>query len=156
MENQEPSLTPEVNPEFKEVLEIPSPDTEPSTKPEQQEFDFVPKEETIKVGNTTVVFREPTEEQLPTKAVPSADTGFVGQDFFSEGQEWQATSIGQSTTGNELQVVKRMGGDGYRLRWRDNGVVKAEFAGWYTTYQKAEEAARLHLALLWDEARRVG
>lgn len=144
-----------MNPEFKEASETPSPDTESSIE-EQIEFDFYPEEEVIEVGNTKIIFREPTEEELPTREVPRADTGFIGQDFFGEGEQWVATTIGKSPTGNELQVTKRREGTGYVLRWSKRGELAAKFSGWYTTYEKAEEAARLLLSLMWEDARKAG
>jgi hypothetical protein len=140
--------------ESEEVSEILSPDTEDSI---EESYDFIPKkEEVIKAGNTTVVFREPTEEQLPTKEVPMAQSGFIGKDYFSDMNEWQATVIGQTPNGNNLQITKRQEGTGYELSLRNGGSMPAKYSGWYTTYEKAEEAARLFLSLQWEEARTKG
>lgn len=130
------------------------------------DFDFIPKEaeeapeveapsreETITVGATKVVFREPTEEELPTRPRPREDTGFIGQDFFSNDGEWVATSVGQSPAGNALRVVKRRDGGGYELSWT-SGELPNHLRGWFTTFDKAEAAARVYLAGLWDEARK--
>lgn len=149
----------EVKTEQEEVFETPSPDTE---EPEQLEFEFMPEEtvkepaeEIIQVGKTKVIFREPTEEELPSKAVPRADTGFIGQEFFSNAGEWTATVVGSSPNGNQLQVTKRPDGVGYVLGWRNGGTIPSKYAGWYTTFEKAEHTARIHLSELWDEARKA-
>lgn len=154
----------EVKTEPAEASEILSPDTDKQID-EQLEFDFLPqeeapaedeapkKEEVIQVGKTKVVFREPTEEELPTRAVTRADGGIIGQDFFSQDGEWTATVVGQSPNGNKLQVTKRPDGVGYILGWRNGGMVPSKYAGWYTTFEKAEHSARIHLSELWEEAR---
>jgi hypothetical protein len=161
----------EVKTEQKEVSETPSPVTE--SEQLEMDFDFLPKEEAenegpsapeakkvkeevIMAGDTKVIFREPTSEELPTQAVPQAHTGVIGQNFFSEGQEWQATVVGKSPSGNQLQITKRHDGTGYQLGWRNGGEVPARYSGWYTTYEKAETSARLHLAELWEVARKAG
>ena len=132
--------------ESKEVFETPSPDTE---------FEFMP-EEVIEVGGTTVIFREPTEQQLPTSNVTRADGGIIGQNYFDSSNEWTATVIGESPRGAALQVTKRPNGVGYTISYRDGGNVPNDLSGWFTTYDKAEVAARAYLAGLWDQARKEG
>ena len=137
--------------EFEEVSETLSQDTEYDFIPKE-----VPKEEVIVAGKTKVIFREPTEEELPTKEVPMAESGFIGKDYFSDMNEWQATGVGKTPSGNIVQITKRHEGTGYELSLRNGGTMPAKYTGWYTTYEKAEEAARLFLSLQWDEARTKG
>ena len=173
MANQEHNTTPEVKMESEEVSEILSQDTEMVTEEEDVvSYDFLPsepfkeeatpkkaaskKEEVITTGQTKVIFREPTEEDLPTKEVPLAESGFIGKDYFSDMNEWQATVVGKTPSGNQLQITKRREGTGYELSLRNGGTMPAKYTGWYTTYEKAEEAARLFLSLQWEEARTKG
>jgi hypothetical protein len=155
MEDQDQMDTQEVNPELKEAFETVSPDTE-----NFDEVPFVPPvvqpmvQEVFQVGDTKVVFREPTEAELPTKPVPNKDQGIIGQDFFGTGEDWQATSIGESPGGARLQVTKKPEGTGYILSWRDGGELPMHLRGWYTSYDRAEVAARGHLATLWEKARK--
>jgi hypothetical protein len=142
--------------EPEEVSEILSQDTE-------VEYDFLPKEEEasgeeapaqeeITIGETKVIFREPTEQELPIERVPREDGGFIGQDFFTEDQEWKKTTIGKTPGGMEIAVIKRRDGVGYELSSGVNGGrLPSRLEGWFTTYDKAEVAARTYLHELWDQ-----
>ena len=135
----------------------PSPVTEPGIdEPEQLEFEFMPQDEVIEVGDTKVVFREPTEEELPSREVSRADGGIIKSDFFTGDKEWAATVVGKSPAGASLQITKRREGTGYVLSYRDGGNVPNHLSGWFTTFDKAESAGRAYLAGLWDQARKAG
>jgi hypothetical protein len=143
--------------EQEEVFETPSQDTE---IPLEDQYDFLPQEEAAPDNapkkQEEVTFREPTEEELPRERVARSDSGFIGQNFFGEGDDWVATVVGTSPTGNSLQVTKKQDGVGYQLNWRDGGSMPAHLTGWYTTFDKAEVAARVHLHELWEKARKAG
>lgn len=109
------------------------------------------------MGNTTVKFiepepEEPTAEQRPLDQVPQANTGFIGQDFFTSDDQWAKTVIGELPGGKVVQVVKRAEGQGYEIQYQ-GGNIPAELQGWFTTYEKAEGAARVYLASKWEESR---
>lgn len=90
--------------------------------------------EEFTVGDSTVVF----QEEAPMSATEGAK---IGSDFWDPDQEWVATSIGKTESGNEVQVIKRTGGSGYELRLKDGGHLPAIYTGWYTSYDKARDAA---------------
>jgi len=99
---------------------------------------------------------EPAPEQNPTDKVPMADTGRVGQDFFNREEEWSATVLGETPEGKNLQVMKGKGNqsNGFYLGWREGlGDKPKEISGWFTSYDKAEQAGRVYLNKQWDEAR---
>lgn len=149
--------------ESKEASETLSPVTEPEQV--EIEYDFVPeedshptrfpppspKEETITVGTTKVIFREPTEKELPTSPVAREDGGFIGKDFFTDANEWKSTLVGNTPNGAGVSIVKRPEGTGYKLS--STGSLPESLKGWFTTYQKAEEAARVYLVGMWEKAR---
>lgn len=120
-------------------------------------YDFVDDTvtEEFSVGETKVIFREPTEQELPREEVPRNDGGFIGKNFFTDDGEWKNTVIGKSPNGAELCVTKRLGGMGYELRY-NGGKLPTKLTGWFTSYDKAEEAARIYLAEMWDQARKQG
>lgn len=93
-------------------------------------------EEVVQVEDTTVVFRE---------EVPMAEEGHIGGDFWNSDQEWAATQIGQTKGGKTVQVVKRSEGMGYEVNFREGGEKPAQLDGWFTSYDKAEQAARTYL-----------
>lgn len=95
------------------------------------------------------VFKEPTEEQRPSDSVPQEHEGVIGTDFWNSEGDWAATVIGETPDGNKLQVMKRPDGVGYRIGWRNGGVVPPECEGWFTSYDKAEQAARTYLNKNW-------
>lgn len=149
MEDLNHTATPEVKTESEEVSEILSQDTDTVL------YDFVDgvrKEEVITAGDTTAVFREPTEQDLPTGHIHREDTGYIGKDFFGDDENWKATVVGKSPAGAELAVTKRAIGNGYELMYR-RGTLPDSLRGWYTTFDKAAEAGRVYLAQLWEEAR---
>lgn len=151
--------TPVQKTEQKEVFETPSLGTSDDVA-----YDFIDKEEAtpeaktdtkeevITSGKTKVIFREPTEEELPTAEVPRADGGFIGKNFFSDEQEWKSTLIGKTPNGAGLHITKRYEGVGYQLKF-DGGMLPAKLSGWYTTFDKAQTAARTYLSQSWDDAR---
>lgn len=96
-----------------------------------------------------VVFKEP--EQDFTKQIQGEAEGAVTSDFWNT-EGWAATEVGETPNGNLLQIVKREGGAGYRLGLRNGGVLPNEMTGWYTSFQKAEDAGRIWLAQEWDKA----
>lgn len=112
------------------------------------------KEEVIETTEATVTFREPTEEQLPTQIVPMDQIGYIGQNFFSDDDEWHSTVIGETPGGAQLQITKCPDTVGYEMSWRHGGEMPAALKGWYTSYSKAEVAARTYLHQLWAEARK--
>lgn len=93
----------------------------------------------------------PTEEQNPTDKVEQKQEGIIGQDFFDKNNEWSATVLGELPTGEHLQVMKRAE-HGYYLAYREGlKSVPREIQGWWTNYDKAEQAGRVYLNQLWDQ-----
>ena len=126
--------------ETKEVLEQPS-DIDTSFFPEDSEV--------LEKDGVTAAFVEPTEEQLPKEEVPMAQQGYIGKDYFGD-DEWEATTIGEFPMGGILSVVKDKTSSFYRLK-KSNGSVAQQYAGMYTSYDRAEKAAREYLAATWEE-----
>ena len=79
--------------------------------------------------------------------VPSAEIGGLRSSYESE--EWVATVIGQTPTGGVLQVLKRSDGSGYKIGIQGGGRTPNNLEGWFTSYPKAEQAARLYLNQCW-------
>ena len=92
---------------------------------------------------------EPTEEQLPKEEVPMAQQGYIGKDYFGD-DDWEATTIGEFPAGGLLSVVKDNTSSFYHLK-KSNGSVAQEYSGMYTSYDRAEKAARQYLATKWEE-----
>lgn len=97
----------------------------------------------------------PTPEQNPTDKVSPAHTGTVDQDFFNKEEQWTATVIGELPTGETIQIKKKNdnAGAGFYVSYREGlKTVPKPYDGWYTSYDKAEQAARVFLNRSWDEA----
>lgn len=94
---------------------------------------------------------EPTEEQRPHDSVRAAHEGSIGTNFFDQSEDWKATVIGETPGGAKVQVNKREDGTGYRISFHEGGTLPAELSGWFTTYDKAEQAARGYLNRKWEE-----
>lgn len=98
---------------------------------------------------TEVVFKEP--EQDFSQEIKQEAEGIVGSNFW-DNSDWAATAIGETPNGNVLQIVKREDGAGYKLGLRNGGNLPNEMTGWYTSFQKTEDAGRIWLAQEWDKA----
>ena len=146
MEDQDLNTTQEVSQEQKEVSETPS-DTSNDVDLSFMDEDKV---EEIEVGDTTVVFKEPTKEQRPKDTVRNEHEGTIGTDFWNPEGDWKSTVIGETPNGGRLQVMKREEGVGYRLAWQNGGVLPPECEGWFTSYDKAEQSARAYLNRIWE------
>lgn len=137
--------------EEKEASEQPSDVQEAQTEGEQE---APVAEETFEVGDTKVVFKEPTEADNPTdRYISRTDTGRIGNNFFSSENEWEATVIGRTPSNKEMQVVKRSDGHGYTIQWRQGGQIPDELQGWFTSYDKASQAGLVYLNKMWDKER---
>ena len=119
------------------------PVTEPVAEP-------VAEPEIFTAGETTVIFKEESDTLNPKDTVPSKNTGTIGSDYFNSEDQWSATVVGETPTGNPLRIKKREGGSGYQLS-AEKGPLPARYQGWYTSYDKAEVDARLYLNQLWEE-----
>lgn len=94
----------------------------------------------------TEVAEAPEAYQDPGE-VPMAEQedARIDSDFWNQDDEWKATVIGETPTGNEVQVAKRPEGSGYILQLRKGGELPAAYKGWYTSYDKARDAGRVYL-----------
>lgn len=71
--------------------------------------------------------------------------GNISSDFWDQDHEWVATKIGETRDGKTVQVVKRNDGMGYEVNFREGGAKPSDMEGWFTSYDKAEQAARAYL-----------
>lgn len=97
--------------------------------------------------------REPTPEQNPTEKVQHDNEGAIGHDFFDRDNQWQAAVLGELPTGKTLQVKQKKdnSGTGFYLCYREGlEKVPPQIGGWFTSYDKAEQAGRTYLNQQWD------
>ena len=85
------------------------------------------------------------DRALVTDAVPRTPQKPITQDYWSDDEEWAATSIGSTSDGKEVIVKKRPDGSGYIIRYNGPGDIPKALNGWYTTYDRAEKQARTWL-----------
>lgn len=101
---------------------------------------------------------EPVEEWPVADGVPKPyldgpvaqnpkDAGPIGNDFWNKDKdgEWHATVIGETPGGKTLQVMKKKDGAGYLIAFNPGGELPRVLQGTWTSYDRAEKAARLWL-----------
>ena len=114
----------------------PTEQLEVSEQPSDVDESFL-AEEVIPVGDAEVVFK--TDPDDIVQAVD--DDARVGSDFWTDDGDWKATVVWTTPGGADLQVVKRSEGAGYKLQYSTGGVLPGIYSGWYTSFDKAKEAA---------------
>lgn len=123
------------------------------TKEKKQDMAVEDQKATSEVKTDTKEVSEPEASSKGAyleKEVPQnpEDSGPIGGDFFENTEvagEWHATVIGQTPGGKTLQVMKKRDGAGYVIAFNPGGELPKELDGVWTTYDRAEKAARLWL-----------
>ena len=68
----------------------------------------------------------------------------VGSDFWDHDGDWKSTAVG--SIGNKtLHIAKRSDGSGYKLQFAEGGDLPPLYSGWYTSFDKAQNAAQEYL-----------
>lgn len=89
---------------------------------------------------------------IDPEKIPEFHEGFIGTDFFSEEDEWKATTVGYKPSGREVQIRKNREGKGYVINFENPvGRLHKDLKGVFTTFSKARRAAATYLNRVWEE-----
>ena len=133
----------------KEASEQPSEGAGLEQPSEQLDLSFEPDTEVETVQSEAGVATF-VEKQDFSKETPMDSEGYIGGDYWDDG-EWKPSEVGRTPNGAILQIIKTKEGHWYKLQFQGSGELPMEYRGLYTSYSKADVAARRYLATRWSK-----
>jgi hypothetical protein len=104
------------------------------------------------VGDATVVFVEDVPDFSERVGMDPEIGGPIRSDFFDEENDWRATKIGETVNGKTVQIMKEPETPFYRIAFAPGGELPKELQGSYTSYDRAEQHARIWLSEHYAQA----
>lgn len=88
---------------------------------------------------------------IPVQKNPQGD-GPIKADYFNDEGDWHATVIGLTPNGKRVQVMKDPASSFYTIAFAPGGEMPVELKGKFTSYDRAEQHARVWLSAQYGKA----